>query len=153
MFARLAQVVFTLTQFPSVDRVAFQLDGTPATTFSSEGIELSDPQRRTDYEDQQPAVLVESPRWGEDVRSPLRVTGSANVFEAVFFVELRDSRGRVLVEQRVMATSGSGTRGTFDVTLRPSITDPGPGTLRTFVYSAKDGSRDDITSIPVTLVG
>ena len=152
MRTRLAQVVFTLTQFPTVNRVAFELDGKPVTSLGGEGIVIDKPQTRADYEDYAPAVLVETPRWGGDVKSPQRVTGSANVFEAVFFLELRDPKGKVLVSQRVMATSGSGTRGTFDVTLRWTGTDPGSGTLRTFVYSAKDGTRVDITSIPIRLV-
>mgnify|MGYP003296327772 CR=1 FL=1 len=152
MTARVAEVVFTLTQFPTANRVSFKLDGKPVTSLGGEGILLDKPQRRSDYEDLSPAVLVESPRWDEKVSSPLRVSGTANVFEGVFFVEVRDDRGKVLVSQRVMASSGTGTRGTFAVTVRASITDPGLGTLRTFVYSAKDGSRQDVSSTPLTLV-
>jgi spore germination protein GerM len=49
MTARLAQVVYTLTQFPTVDRVEFWLDGTPVTVFSSEGLLLEEPVSRSDY--------------------------------------------------------------------------------------------------------
>jgi hypothetical protein len=49
MFARLAQVVYTLTQFPTVDRVAFRLDGEPVTTFSGEGIVFDGPVDNDDY--------------------------------------------------------------------------------------------------------
>ena len=38
MRARLAQVVYTLTQFPTVDGVAFRIDGKPTTTFGGEGV-------------------------------------------------------------------------------------------------------------------
>lgn len=153
MRARVAEVVFTLTQFPTVNRVAFELDGTPVTSLGGEGVSLARPQTRADYEDLAPAVLVESPRWGADVRSPLRVTGTANTFEAVFFLELRDPRGKVLVTKRVQASSGTGTRGTFDATLTWSTTDRGEATLKTYVMSPKDGSRQDVTTIPVRLVG
>jgi hypothetical protein len=151
MSTRVAEVVFTLTRFPTVRTVSFRLDGTPVTALGGEGIDLSKPVGRVDYEEQSPAVLVESPRWGERVRSPLRVTGSANVFEAVFFLELRGPRGAVLANQRVMASSGTGTRGTFDVTLRPSITDPGEGALHAYVLSAKDGSRQEVVVVPLVL--
>lgn len=152
MRARVAQVVFTLTQFPTVQRVSFALDGKPVTTLGGEGVSVAKPQTRADWESFSPAVLVESTRWGGDVKSPLRVTGSANVFEAVFYLEVRSPKGTVLVRQRVQATSGSGTRGTFDVTLKWTGSDPGSGELRAFVYSAKDGSREEIVSIPVRIV-
>ncbi len=43
MTSRLAQVVYTLTQFPSIDRVDFRLDGEQVLVFSSEGIVLDHP--------------------------------------------------------------------------------------------------------------
>src|SRR5439155_26106165 len=46
MTMRLAQVVYTLTQFPTVQRVALHLDGEPVTVFSGEGIVLDRPQTR-----------------------------------------------------------------------------------------------------------
>lgn len=49
MIARLAQVVYTLTQFPTVESVEFWLDGRPVTVFSSEGLLLEDPVSRNDY--------------------------------------------------------------------------------------------------------
>ena len=49
MQVRLAQVVYTLTQFPTVKRVLFALDGTPVNVFSSEGIVLDHPVGRSDY--------------------------------------------------------------------------------------------------------
>jgi hypothetical protein len=49
ILSRLAQVVYTLTQFPTVDRVLFYLDGQPANVFSAEGVVLENPVRRADY--------------------------------------------------------------------------------------------------------
>jgi len=48
--ARLAQVVYTLDQFPTVDAVEFYIEGTRVTVFSSEGIILDGPQTLDDYE-------------------------------------------------------------------------------------------------------
>lgn len=149
MTARLAQLVFTLTRFPTVDRMSLRLDGRPVAVLGGEGVDVREPVGRDDVEGLSPAVLVETPRWAETVDAPLRVTGTANVFEAVFFLELVDARGRQLVEQRVMASSGSGTRGTFDVTLRPAGT--GEVRLNAFIYSAEDGSRRDVASVPLAL--
>jgi spore germination protein GerM len=49
MLSRLAQVVYTLTQFPTVDEVLFYIDGEPVDVFSGEGIVLDGPVTRADY--------------------------------------------------------------------------------------------------------
>lgn len=48
--ARLAQVVYTLTQFPSIQAVDFYIEGQRADTFSSEGLMLDGPQTIEDYQ-------------------------------------------------------------------------------------------------------
>ena len=66
MLGRLAQVVYTLTQFPTIDSVQFRLDGQPVTVFSGEGILLEEPVTRGDYASILPLVPVPSgatPRW------------------------------------------------------------------------------------------
>ncbi len=47
---RLGQVVYTLTQFPTVTSVLFQIDGRTVTVFGSEGIVLDGPVARADYD-------------------------------------------------------------------------------------------------------
>jgi spore germination protein GerM len=49
ILSRLAQVVYTLTQFPTIDEVLFHLDGEPVDVFSGEGVVLEDPVDRSDY--------------------------------------------------------------------------------------------------------
>jgi spore germination protein GerM len=49
MTARLAQVVYTLTEFSTIDQVEFWLEGEPVTSFSSEGLILDGPVGRLDY--------------------------------------------------------------------------------------------------------
>ena len=70
MLMRLAQVVFTLTQFPTVDGVNFKLDGKAIDVLGGEGIIIDHPMSRADYEDMSPAILVESPTVGNSVSSP-----------------------------------------------------------------------------------
>lgn len=152
MTARLAQVVYTLTQFPTVDRVAFKLDGEPVTVFSGEGIVLDGPTTREDYEALLPSVFVERPTWGARLTNPVRVSGIANVFEAVFFVEVRDDDGHTLAKRRVMATCGTGCWGTFDVSIPYDVSTRQDGTVTTYHLSARDGSIEDERSYPVTLV-
>ena len=49
ILSRLAQVVYTLTQFETIDEVNFRLDGEPVTVFSGEGVLLENPVGRDDY--------------------------------------------------------------------------------------------------------
>ena len=130
-----AQVVYTLTQFPTVESV--EIDGQSYT--------------RADFEEQTPSVLVESPLAFEEVASPLRAEGTANTFEANFAFTITDSEGTLLAENFVTATSGTGTRGTFEFS--ESFTADGGDeiTLTVFENSAEDGSRMNEVEIPLTV--
>jgi Sporulation and spore germination/Immunoglobulin-like domain of bacterial spore germination len=148
---RLAQVVYTLTQFSTVRSVIFQIEGETVTVFGGEGIVLDGPQARADYYDQLPSIFVDRPAYGAAIGNPGRVAGNANVFEATFRVALIDAGGRTLVDEQVMATCGTGCRGTFDVTVRYTVSKGQWGTLRAYDLSAKDGSPQDIRDYPVWL--
>lgn len=154
MMGRVAQMVFTATQFPEITSVQFQIDGTPLTVLGGEGIILEKPQTREDWEDFAPAILVESPARGDShqIPTPLVVVGSANVFEAQFDLEVTDGEGVVVGSQSVMATSGTGTRGTFEVTVTlPEGTRAGMGSIIVSYASPKDGAKVVIDEIPLIL--
>jgi hypothetical protein len=149
MQGRVAQVVFTLTQFDTVTGVDFLLDGEPITELGGEGLILDHPQTRQDWEDLSPAILVESPLPLADVTSPLHVTGTANTFEATFVLNVLDGDGLIVYDEPVMATSGTGTRGTFDVTATFEVPRAGVGAVIVFERSAKDGSQINVVEVPV----
>ncbi|MGW3245277.1 GerMN domain-containing protein [Streptomyces sp. NPDC001070] len=149
--ARLAQVVFTATRFPGVEKVRFRLDGRPVAVLG--GVDTGRPLGRPDFEDLSPAVLVESPLIGDTVGTPLRVHGTANTFEAEFRLRISDGAGHRSADVRVSATSGSGTRGTFDVTVPYRAAGRGPGTLTAYVLSAEDGRQVVVDTVPLTLTG
>jgi hypothetical protein len=148
---RLGQVVFTLTQFPTVRSVVFQIEGRTVTVFGSEGIVLDGPVARADYEDILPAIFVDRPAYGAAIGNPARITGSSNVFEATSLVELRDGTGRPIADAVVTATCGTGCRGTFDVTLRYEVPKAQWGTLRVWDGSARDGTPQNVRQYPVWL--
>jgi len=127
----LAQIVYTLTQFPTVTSV--EVDGKTYT--------------RKSFEDQTPAILVESPLPFAEVASPLTASGTANTFEASFNYEVYDADGNLVGENFVTATSGTGTRGTFEFTTGDfdSISK-----LVVFEPSAEDGSKTKLVEIPLT---
>ena len=152
MTGRLAQVVYTLTQFPSVTKgVVFKVDGKPVTVFGGEGIVLTKPQKRRDYESLTPPIFVETPAPFDAASGKLVLKGTANVFEATFQAKLVSATGRAISNLTVTATSGSGTRGTFQVNL-PISTTATQGRLVVWDASAENGSPLHTVRIPLTFV-
>jgi hypothetical protein len=151
MMGRVAQVVFTLTQFSTVDAVSFELDGEPVTALGGEGLLLEEPQTRADWEDLTPAILVESPLPFAEVTSPLRIQGTANTFEAQFRVNVVDGEGLIVYDEPAMATSGTGTRGTFDITATFEVPSEGIGAVIVWEESAEDGSQINLVEVPITV--
>jgi hypothetical protein len=129
---QVAEIVYTLTQFPSVQHV-------DVAGFTGLG--------RSDFEHWVPAIVVESPAAGATVPATFRVTGTASVFEATLVVELvRD--GRVLEKQTVTASAGAPARGSFATTVHGAA---GAATVEVFAPSAADGSPQHEVDVPVTI--
>ena len=145
----LSQIVYTLTQFDSIDGVVFEVGGSRLTNFG--GYELRGPQRRASFADQLPAILLESPGIGERVSSPVTISGSADVFEAVVSIAILDEHGRTVASSFTMATCGTGCRGSYTVDVRYDVGNRQPGTIRVYEVSAKDGSPLHVVEIPVLL--
>jgi germination protein M len=132
----LAQIAYTLTQFETVKRVSFN---------------GRRPVGRAAFEQQTPAIFVESPLPDEEVEPGFEASGTANTFEANFNYELRNADDKILTKNFVTATSGSGTRGTFQFTVPYEVDAPQDGRLVVFELSAANGSRINEISIPLRL--
>lgn len=129
MSMRLAQVVFTLTQFPTVKGVLFSLDGEPIEVLGGEGLIIDHPLKRKDYADLLPPILVTSPAIGRQVGNPVVVRGSANVFEANVTVRILDQDGNEIASTFTTATCGTGCRGTFKVAVPYEVAEEQDGTI------------------------
>jgi germination protein M len=152
MSSRLAQVVFTLTQFPTVDGVTFEIDGEVVDVFSSEGIVLDGPQTRGDFEDLAPPIIVSSPSGGDRVSSPVTISGTANVFEATVSFRIVDADRNVLKRAFTTATCGTGCRGDYSKDVAFEVGEEQKGFIEVFEASAEDGSPLHMVRVPVTLV-
>jgi hypothetical protein len=139
---REAQVVYTLTQYRTIDRVALDAAGLTQPIA---------PQGRSDFDDLLPPVLVATPSIGERVGNPVTVSGTADVFEATVSLKILDQTGTEIARTFTNATCGTGCRGDYSVTVRYHVTAEQPGTILVYQVSAKDGSMADVQSIPVTL--
>ena len=145
---RVAEVVFTLTQFDAVDSVTIELDGEPVDAIGGEGVPATDLDRG-DLEAVTPFILVESPVPGADVTGPVEVTGIANTFEANVQYTVTDVRERLLDEGFTTATAGNGIWGDFAFTATFEDAAPGIGTLTVFQEDAATGDQVDAYEVPV----
>lgn len=152
MIMRLAQLTYTLTQFPTVKGVDLHLDEQPVQVFGGEGIVLDHPMTRDTFRDLLPPILVESPLIGQRVSGPITVSGTANVFEATVSISVMDSAGKEIVRTFTTATCGTGCRGTYSKAVRYKVTQTQPGIVRVYESSAEDGTPINVVDIPVTLV-
>ena len=149
MRERLGQVVFTLTQFPSVKNVSFRVAGAPTTVFGGEGVMIGATVDRSDFEDVSPAILLESVAPGDSITSPVTVAGTANTFEATVRIRVVGADGSVLADTFTTATSGSGTRGTFQTNVAFAKGSNTSGKVVVFEDSPKDGSMVNVVEVPV----
>ncbi|MCP3995655.1 MAG: hypothetical protein GY722_11395, partial [bacterium] len=153
MTSRLAQVVFTATQFSEVDSVLFKIDGEVVDVFSGEGIVLDgEPQTREGYVDILPLIFLDEPAIGSIAPSPIALTGIANVFEATVMYEVVDGEGTVLNAGFTTATCGTGCWGEFNVEVPYSVEAETQGEVVVYEESARDGSRVNEIRYGVTLV-
>ena len=149
MMARVAQVVYTLTRFPTVRSVEFLIEGEPVEALGGEGIVLGEAQRRADWRSFEPPIFVESPGVGAVISSPFVLAGTASVFEGSFLARLVDSSARRIVNVIMQASQGAPGRGRFAKEIAFS-TSAKRGTLIVYDQSMEDGSRQDEVRIPIT---
>jgi immunoglobulin-like protein involved in spore germination len=127
-----AGIVYTLTQFPSVQKV--DVAGRAGLT-------------RDDFAGFLDPISIEAPAAGARVPTTFHVTGTASVFEATFVVQLvRD--GKVLTKQTVTASEGAPGRGAFDATFTAT---PGDLVVTAFAPSAADGTPQHEVDVAVTV--
>jgi hypothetical protein len=89
------------------------------------------------------AIDIQSPAKGATVSVPFIMRGTANTFEAALTVDAVNEAGEFLCIRHIMATSGTGTPGTWETPLAfapQRDTEITPVTLRAYEFSAKDGS-------------
>jgi len=156
MTARVAQVVFTATQFDNADRVLFWLDGRPIEFLGGEGLVLDQPQSRMDVDRSlSGSVIIDSPAHGATVSSPFTVTGEGDVFEAQFPIEIW-ANGQQIGGIAPVTAGAWGTWADFEVTI---TLDAPAGPIELIAYDAGGcGTGPDCppiikTVVPLTFTG
>jgi hypothetical protein len=134
-----AQVVYTLTQFPTVREVEL--------VAGSSRLHAT----RADYADLTPAapIFVASPLRGATVTSPVHAAGTAIVFEATLVLEVR-AGGKLVHRETITASRGGPYRGTWSATVALA---PGAYDLVFYEPSAENGEPLHTTTVPITVTG
>jgi len=145
-------MVNTLTEFPEVRAVSFQVEGKlDARTkdwWGHVGL-YNQPFHRDLSRVYEPAVWVTHPVENQVISVPLLVKGSARVSEGAVFVRLKDKSGKILAEGRTTAAKGAPGRGDFELSLKFEPPPAGQGYLEVFEKSAQDGSERNKVTVPV----
>ena len=144
-----AQIVYTLTQFPTVARVNIEAGGSPLSLSNGAEDTIAGPATRTDYADLTPnaQIFVSAPLRDSTISSPVRIFGTASVFEATFTLEVWTGGKRVHTES-ITASAGAPERGPFSTTLSLA---PGKYKLVFYEPSAADGSPLHTTTVEITV--
>jgi germination protein M len=133
MQSRLAQIVFTATQFANSTRVLFRMDGVALTTLGGEGLTLTEPQQRMNMAHGiTGSVLIDTPAYGATVHSTFTVSGEGDVYEGEFPIEVWSGDRQVVKAEGVRAGAW-GTWAPFKVTL---TVDAPAGPIRVVAYDA-----------------
>jgi hypothetical protein len=149
MRRRLAQLVFTLTQFENVVSVRVRIDGQPTATFGTSGVTLDGPLDRNDFTAETPLILVETVAPGDVVPTAARIAGMNNTFENNVRIRIVGADGRTLADTFTTGHGPMGQWGRFD-TIVPIARGSNPsGKVIVFESSAKDGSEINVVEIPV----
>jgi hypothetical protein len=148
----LAELAYTVTQFPTVDQALLKIDGEFKDYYMGHGfvIDADHPLKRRRNAPVAP-ITVDEPSFGAEFSSGDEVSGTANVFEANVSLRLRGEDGKVLFEGFTTATCGTGCRGDFSEPFVFDIDHEQPGTIEVYESSAKDGSEINMVRISVRL--
>lgn len=137
-------IVATFTIDRPVKALSFELQrdaNQTRTPLASPSVPAS-PQRETTEK----GLKLDAPKPGEQIKSPVQVTGTASGIKGTVRVRLKDASGLTLVEKPVQLT---GVR--FNTTM--SFSSPvkhEKGTVEAFV-TGEEGVEKDMVSIPVSL--
>ena len=147
----ITSIVNTLTEFPNILKVSFTVDGTVDKAMDWWGhVGLSEqPFSRDLAVVEEPLIWVTSPTANQVVSSPLKITGSAMVFEATVSYRLKDATGKILASGFTNASAGAPGRGDFQTEVTFKAPAPGKGQLEVFEVSMKDGLDRNKVIIPV----
>lgn len=145
-------IVNTLTEFPQIREVSFQveggLDGRARDWWGHVGL-YEQPFKRNLDKVFEPAIWVTHPASGQAAGVPLLVKGSAKISEGAISTRLLDSNGKKIAEGSAAASQGTNGRGDFEIKLTFTPPGKGSGILEVYRTGPKGGPPMDTVKIPI----
>lgn len=147
----LSAIANTLTEFPTIDRVDFMVNGSKEAAgdwWGHVGIYGREFDRSLSNV-QEPVIWIENPSQNQIISDSIRISGSSIVFEATTGFTLEDSKGNILAQDNLPIEDIDGLRMLFDASYDIKTPASDTGKLSVYGYSGKDGSPVDVTSVNV----
>ena len=95
-------------------------------------------------------AVVDSPRPGASVSSPVTISGRMNAFEAQFNITIFDAAGGKIADVPARSAQGQ-VLSPFSEDVFFSVTGETPACVWVYDLSSKDGSPINVVQVPVTL--
>ena len=99
----------------------------------------------------EPPIVVRTPRQGDDVLSPVVVSGRATSATGVVLVEVLDAQGMGIAAMNAQIDCGASCRGAFSARLAFFVPERQSGTIRVFEVGP-GGSAEHLAEVEVSLV-
>jgi hypothetical protein len=148
---RLAQLTWTLAQFPNIDRVALQVNGRAVSSLA--GVKLPRPMTQDSFAGLLPTITVWNPAIGTAISGSVRVSGNATVFEGSLHIRVLNHNGTSIAHANTTASCGTGCRGGYTILVPFSA---GGDQLGTIVVTDDDtdgnGKPQHKVQVPVVLL-
>jgi Sporulation and spore germination/Immunoglobulin-like domain of bacterial spore germination len=149
---RMAQVVFTLTQFPAIQRVAFALEGDTLRALDGDGKQLEGAATRADYAALTPHILVDTPAVWANPTTPIDLRGSALDADETLHYRLVDGNDQTLAEGDVTTgKAGSDGRRSLKAAIPYTLDAAARGTLVVYALVTDDARERNAVAIPLDL--
>ncbi len=97
-------------------------------------------------------TVVNQPQPGDQVTSPMTVSGNINAFEAQFNIAIKDAAGNDIATVPDVFSSQGQTLAPFSTSVPFTVASQTPACLWVFDLSAKDGSPAQVVQVPIMLV-
>jgi germination protein M len=149
---RLAQITYTLEQFPTVDRVALHVNGRAVKSLA--GVTVPTTMTKDTFDGLVPVLTIWNPAIGSQLASgAVRVTGNARVSDGHVHVSILNQKGATIAQVNTTAGCSAPCRGGFTVNVPFTVV---KNQLGTIVVSDDDtdgnGSPQHQVKEPVVLL-
>jgi hypothetical protein len=145
-------IVNTLTEFPDVEAVSFQVEGTSEGRakdwWGHYGL-YDQPFKRDVSKVFEPAIWVTHPQPNQVTGVPILVKGSARVWNGSISIQLVDENNNILEQVHGSATKSAPLRGDFEMSIQFDPPNKGSGELQVFGRDPDNGLDLIKVTVPV----